>query len=355
MNWNWHKITITPFWSIKAFTPEEKYLHNLWVMKTIYVPPHPFVERVKLEVAKHVSQIVSMYHHPHTHRQDTMHREFFERYIDWSREAVDIWSDDYPNQYPSAGSSEAIRETIAQYANDERMQGRHPQIHIFDGEYEGYAAYARAHHVEMIVHDRENYKETLEKSFLPWQRFYMSAPSGIDGNIWNGYEEFLRYLEDNHPESKLMLDLAYLNTTEKTPKIRTDSTLIDAIFISMSKSFPGTYYDRIGWVISKSPIPWLWGNQWFKNLSWLFLGKTLMENSPFGTIPTEMRILQLQVIPELEKTLWDTIKPSDVTFIATKPAGSDIKPFEKPLKRAWNIRYCLTPALIRLIDQNFHH
>jgi hypothetical protein len=65
-----------------------------------------------------------------------MHGKFFETYIDWSKSAVDIQSRQYPYQYPTSGSSEAIRETIAQYGNDERAKGRIPQIHVFDGEYE---------------------------------------------------------------------------------------------------------------------------------------------------------------------------------------------------------------------------
>lgn len=65
-----------------------------------------------------------------------MHGEFFDRYIAWSKSAVGIQSHQYPYQYPTSGSSEAIRETIAHYANDERAKGRIPQIHVFDGEYE---------------------------------------------------------------------------------------------------------------------------------------------------------------------------------------------------------------------------
>ncbi|GEM_PF-3877367 len=69
----------------------------------------------------------------------------------------------------------------------------------------------------------------------PQDRFYLSAPSGIDGNVWDGYEKFLTFLENKCPEMKLLLDLAYLNTTPETPVIRTESddiTASDVTFVA---------------------------------------------------------------------------------------------------------------------------
>ena len=214
-----------------------------------------------------MDKLLPMYSMPHLKAQDFMHREFFQRFIEWSRDAVDIVAEDYPYQYPTSGSSEAIRETIAQHGNQARARNESPRIHIFEGEYEGYIAYAKAHEVEVVVHNRQSYDYSMQDSFTHGDKFYMSTPSGIDGNIWDGYEKFLQYLEEHDLNSSLMIDLAYLNTTVETPEIRTQSSAIEAIFFSMSKSFPGTYYDRIGGVFSKSPIPGLYGNKWFKNLA----------------------------------------------------------------------------------------
>ncbi len=344
-------IIITPFSHIPwEMTREQKVLHDLWVMSTIYVPVHPYVTEVKLAIASRARDTMKMFDRPDKRSQDRMHEAFFTTYAEWSKKSVNIDTSNFLYQYPTSGSSEAIRESIAYYASEERKKRKLPQIHVFDGEYEWYRAYADTHGVEVITHTRTDYKDSLRLSLQAWQRFYMSAPSGIDGNIWDGYEDFLQYMENYHATSRLMIDLAYLNTTKNILKIRTDSDVIEAIFISMSKSFPGTYYDRIGGVFSKSEIPWLWGNKWFKNLSWLFLWKTLMENSPLGEIPLYMANLQAQAIGRLSWILWNSLTPSDVTFIATKPIPNCPTDIENTLIRSGILRYCLTPTFEILMD-----
>lgn len=347
MNWKERKITVYPFdeTRIGELSSQEEEMYKGGFMKTIYVPHHPYVKQVKLAIATQASNIVKMYESPHLKAQDFMHQKFFDTYFKWSYEAVKIDKSQFPYQYPTSGSSEAIRESIAHYGNKERAARRIPQIHVFEGEYEGYTAYAKAHNVEIVVHSRGNYKETLKKHLKPGQKFYISAPSGIDGNIWKGYEEFLQHIEKNYEQSEIMLDLAYLNTTAETPQIRTNSSVINAIFISMSKSFPGTYYDRIGGVISKSELPGLYGNMWFKSLYSLLLGVNLMENSPLGEIPKEMRTLQLEIVEKLKKTLGEELEASDITFIATKPIPENPTAIEKDLSRNGKVRYCLTPSM----------
>lgn len=39
-------------------------MQALGIMKTIYVPPHPYVKAVKLAIAEQASVIVNMYDHP---------------------------------------------------------------------------------------------------------------------------------------------------------------------------------------------------------------------------------------------------------------------------------------------------
>jgi len=202
------------------------------------------------------------------------------------------------------------------------------------------------HGVKVISHDRENFAESLSQKFGQNEYFYLSAPSGIDGNIWPEYETFLRCLELNYPDCHLMIDLAYLNTTFKLPEIRTDSPVIKGIFISMSKSFPGTYYDRIGGLLSKHEFPGLFGNKWFKNLTGLLLGVNLMKNSRLGEIPAEMYQAQIKSIESIKPDLGHDIVPSDVTFIATQPIPDRPTDLQKTLIRAGRVRYCLTPSII---------
>jgi len=342
------QIDIKTFVDVPAgpLSDQDKALHELGIMKTIYVPVHPFVEDVKIALGRSVEQVVEMFRDPHQRTQDNMHDPFFDTYIDWSRDAVDIQTEDFPHRYPTSGSNEAIRESIACHASAERAAGRAPRIHVFAGEYEGYTAHASSHEAEVIVHDRDDYQQSLLDSLKAREPFYLSAPSGIDGNIWEGYEDFLSFLETHIPESRLMLDLAYLNTTVKTPEIRTDSAIIRSIFVSMSKSFPGTYYDRIGGMLSKDEIPGLYGNMWFKNNNSLLLGTNLMSNSPLGKIPASMAPIQTEAVARLKGVLGEDLVASDVTFVATQPVPEKPNEIQEMLTRNGRIRYCLTPSII---------
>jgi hypothetical protein len=328
---------------------EDKALHALGVMKTIYVPVHPLVNRVKMALGAASAETVEMFQSPHMRRQDKLHERFFEVYINWSRAAVNLQGSDYPHQYPTSGSNEAIRETIAYHASQCAEQGRDARLHIFEGEYEGYRAHAESHGVTVITHARDDFEASLELNFKAGEPFYLSAPSGIDGDIWAGYEAFLTHLEDVHPTCRLMVDLAYLNTTARIPQIRTDSPVIDAIFISMSKSFPGTYYDRIGGVFSKRELPGLFGNKWFKNLGSLLLGVNLMQQSALGDLPAEMSVLQRRLVKRLQPVLGEDLRAADVTFVATQPMPERPTDVQALLNRAGQVRYCLTPGLTELL------
>ena len=344
-------ISISTFDHMPAgeLSAEDMALHELGIMKTIYVPVHPRVNAIKTAYAKSVDQTIRMFQNPHKRTQDRLHEMFFDTYRQWAAPAVNIDPEVFKHQYPTNGSNEAIRESIAYFASEQRSQGNAPRIHIFDGEYEGYRAHAETHNVQVVVHDRGDYESSLRAELRANEPFYVSQPSGIDGNIWKGFDAFTRHIETHYPHTRLRADLAYLNTTATTPKIELGSPVIDMIFVSMSKSFPGTYYDRIGGVFAKTPLPGLYGNMWFKNLNGLLLGINLMQNSPLGEIPADMQKAQTKAIKRLRPVLGDDIAPSDVTFIATQPVRANPTKLQQSLLRADRIRYCLTPALIEIL------
>src|SRR5690242_20279081 len=62
--------------------------------------------------------------------------------------------------YPSAGSAEANHESIAEQATGNRARDE-TTLHMFDGDYEGYVAYAKAHGVKVVLHERDGYTESL--------------------------------------------------------------------------------------------------------------------------------------------------------------------------------------------------
>jgi len=99
-----------------------------------------------------------MYTEAWTKKQDSMHDEFLEAWQLWARPSLPNinWANEFPHSYPCNGSSEAIRESLAQYAADCALLGgngkRVPRIHVFEGEYEGYRAVAEGYGIKVISH-----------------------------------------------------------------------------------------------------------------------------------------------------------------------------------------------------------
>jgi hypothetical protein len=305
-----------------------------------------------------------------TKKQDAYHVSFGETWLTWVQEAFALpegmWAglqgDEGPwHFYPSSGSSEAIRESLAQLAHLSAYRPHLglPTIHVFMGEYEGYEAMAQPMGIRVVKHDRQKWKESLQPYLtgqLPAEGhvFYLSQPSSLDGRYWRSFGEFLRALE-NSP-LKLRLDLCYVGCVPrlKTRDVGSESRSIigfdcvDMVFLSLSKSF-GVYYHRIGGVFSREPMPGLWGNRWFKNLRSLYLGELFMKRYHVFEIPDLYLELKDEVLEDLnaqnaENRWMGTIQGSDVLLLAMH--WSDRSDVPWPEHRRHRIsRFCLTPLL----------
>jgi histidinol-phosphate/aromatic aminotransferase/cobyric acid decarboxylase-like protein len=275
-----------------------------------------------------------------TKKQDTLHEPYLERWAAWATPLrPPIARHVFPHQYPANGSSEALRETLADFAANRRGN----TLHVFTGEYEGYEAYARGYGVRVLHHDRRDFA-AVEQSFGVGDIFMLSQPSAIDGNLWPDYDAFLRHMAERHPQVEVMLDLCYVGLVARDYGIEIGYPNITRLFFSLSKVF-GVYYHRMGGVFSKREIAGLYGNMWFKNLHSIHLARRLLEASQVRTIPDLFRSYQRTAVKKLQNR-FPHLQESDAILLGhhrfEADAASDVDRF---LRRDDVVRYCLTPAM----------
>lgn len=275
-----------------------------------------------------------------TKTQDALHDPFLEGWAAWAtpvRPAITRLT--FPHRYPTSGSSEALRETIADFAANRRGNA----LHVFAGEYEGYEAYARGYGVQVLHHARDD-GAAARHPFRPGDIFMLSQPSAIDGNLWPGYDDFLRHMAERHPQVEIMLDLCYVGLVARDYAIEIGYPNIGRLFFSLSKIF-GVYYHRIGGVFSKREIPGLYGNMWFKNLHSIYLARRLLDESAVRTIPDMYRTCQEAVVSKLQNR-YPTLRPSDAILLGHHRFDEDAATeTDRRLRRADVVRYCLAPAM----------
>ncbi|MET1110737.1 MAG: hypothetical protein ABWX67_04330 [Allosphingosinicella sp.] len=234
------------------------------------------------------------YREPWTQKQDSMHEIYFERWLGWSAPVVAMRGEDFPFRYPTAGASEAIFKLIAEYAAESRAAGREPAVHMFEGEYEGFAAYAEALKVRIVRHDRTAWRDvpaTLDRD----SQFWISQPSAIDGGIWPHFEAFAAAVAETGRGARLIPDLTYVGSVARDYRIALDSPAIPSVVISHSKPFGG-YYHRVGGVLARREHPSLFGNKWFKNLLSLAWGTEMMDRHGVFDLPRKYRPVQEEAV-----------------------------------------------------------
>ena len=273
--------------------------------------------------------------------QDTAHVAFLDAWRDWVSPLVTGLTA-LPHRYVTNGSSEALRESIWTLARLGPGSTRVPQLHVFAGEYEGYAAYARAAGVTVVAHDRASWEDV---TYAPdgIHRWYVSQPSAIDGNVWRDFPRFLRATESQGIE--VAVDLAYVGAVPDLPAIDLSSGNIPHVFFSLSKVF-GVFYHRVGGVLSRASLLGLEGNKWFKNMFSLYLGTSLIRETPNPTtLPAKYRSVQHEACRLLAARHRIPMVPSDVMLLASSPPGA----YPDAFRRGVRYRWCLTPTMDELL------
>lgn len=336
---------------------------KLKISKTVYSWVMPETEKMveKVLANGHQRLLRDRHREAWTGKQDAYHEEFFQTWLDWASPHISNFGD-FSYRYPTSGSSEAIRDSLAQHASlaNYRPHLGVPTIHIWKGEYEGYKSLASPYGIRVVEHDRYEWEASLdsfcEKEDTRGHKFYISDPSSIDGNFWDPFPQFLDHIHEN-TEMKVMLDLCYVgccpSETYPSQKIEGNHKAIDTVFFSLSKSF-GVYYHRIGGMFSKTEHPGLWGNKWFKNLTSLRLGTQLMREYSLTELPDKYRDLQKESCDALGASgkligmsgyskKMEAIDPSDVFLLAHIKRGHC---YSRHFDRIpGEPRFCLTPSL----------
>lgn len=293
-----------------------------------------------------------MYREAWTQKQGDNDKEFFDTWKQWVAPVVSIDDALFANAYPTAGATEGLRSAINNYAARARREGFNPVIHVFDGEYEGFATAAQAAGIPVQSHSRKEWQDAVGKIGATDQ-VYVSQPSAIDGNVWEVFGDFARALYEKQPRAQILADLTYVGCVARPFHLDVSHPNIPTLFFSLSKPM-GAYHHRIGGCISREPFPDLFGNKYFNNMLSLKLATAMMQRYGVRELPEKYEFAQRQAMEEAAARLDIDLKPCDVILLATAVPRADPSDLERYLTRGPAderlIRLCLTPSMAHIVD-----
>ena len=296
---------------------------------TIYSLLYPEVRATVEELWKAHPHL--LYEQAFNRGQEKLPRLFLDAWREWTTVAL---GDAFPHGYATAGASEALRELI--------MPGI--RVNTFDGDYEGFWRLADDRGIPRRIHPREG---CLTASYDANDVFFVSDPSSIDGDHWDGLDLWLKMMREVNPTVRVVVDVTYVGAT-KASRVRDFSKHpnVTAVVFSLSKPF-GVYYHRVGGVFSRAPIPVLAsGNKWFVNPFSLALGTLLMRRFEAGELPRRYAHVQQGVLAHAiaQGIVPASTKAGNVILFGIGPEG-DVK-----YRRIDGVyRHCLTPGIYRAI------
>ena len=316
---------------------------------TIYSLVMPESEAALESLVDDKASLFDRYREPWTQKQDALHEAYFETWIGWAAPIVRFADEGFPFRYPTAGASEGIFKLMAEY----RAQTEAPSIHISDGEYEGFPAYAEALGLRCLRHDRARWEDVVER-IEQGGLFWISQPSAIDGQVWPHFDAFVALLAAQRPDVAIIPDLTYVGSVARAFEIALDAPNIPAFVTSHSKPFGG-YYHRVGGVFSRTERPSLFGNKWFKNLLSLAWGTEMMRRHGVFDLPRRYRDVQEETARRVGVALGiGGLGAADVLLMGIAPPDSATTDALRTVLRGSPseqvVRLCLTPAMTALID-----
>lgn len=283
-----------------------------------------------------------------------MHLEWFDEWIRWSAPVLAFDAAAFPHRYPTAGASEAIAKIMGEWAARTRQKGGSPTVHVFEGEYEGFAAFAAAYEIPVVRHDRADWPTACR--IEGDAQFWISQPSAIDGMVWRHLREFSQLLNETSPQVDLVPDLSYVGAVARQYRIVLDQPNVRSFVVSHSKPF-GIYYKRVGGAFSRDEIGSLVGNRWFKNIDSLALSLSLMRRHDVHDLPGRARSAQERAASLVGERLGiPGLEAADVMVMATAPSTSSRGGAVDMLLRGSSderrVRLCLSPAMDQIIAED---
>lgn len=342
------------------------------VSKTVYSAVWPETEMLMRRILREDTEVLLARHRDaSTKRQDLMHRAFFEAWSDFSRVAgLVLGEGQFPEAYPTSGSSEAIREIIRS------ALWKRQDIVVFDGDYEGYEVAALQQGTKVHRVQRAQWRETLGKwrrEGTPWgsdrsAQWWVSQPSAIDGNRWSAFSAWMAQA-DKIPGCDIWVDLCYLGVTTGACPIDLAEANVAGVVFSLSKVMGG-YYRRIGGCLAREPQEGLWANRWFKNLDSLYEGTQWLLDPTFRgptwwkTLADRQRaaLLTVRATPAGRAFTRAYVQwgPSDVAMLMHADPTRGVELLDEEARRWWQAsergrqvsgrRLCLTPVLEQQLE-----
>lgn len=310
----------------------------------VYALAYPEARAVIRAKLLGVDSMMERHERPWERRQDGMHEGFKTAWLDFAARAqARVPAELARHFYPCAGASEAIRETLAV------MGSKGAGLAVFEGEYEGFEAIAAGLGMRVERVERARWREELPALWARGYELFVSNPSSIDGNYWDGFNECCRVAEERG--GRVHADVSYLGACARSAPMELDRESVRSVFFSLSKVF-GVYYRRIGGCFAREPNALLHGNMWFKSLDALAVGAELVERFEPGELPRLWGPRRARVLQELSAREGWEVSGSDVFMIAR----GDGERFEgRGRAPGFAARVCVTPALARAMDGEAGH
>jgi len=263
---------------------------------------------------------------------DDFHAPIIEKLIAAHRRDVPHLSQ-FPHRYPTAGSEEGIREylTLLQSRGVER-------IYVWKGDYEGYRETAKTRNIAAVELDYD-----CDPAALPPGHWFLSNPSARDGMIVPA-EKVRAIAEAGH---KLFYDLSYLGATGPHTFDLSHPNVAAAV-VSFSKPY-GLFYYRVGFTLSRQPIPALYANKWFKNVYGLLIAEKILDEIDLVGLTRKYKAIQAEIVGRINRVFDLGLSASDAFLLARLPATAAARlgakrraMIEGFLRGEWH-RFCLTP------------
>lgn len=259
----------------------------------------------------------------------------------------------FPFRYPTAGASEGIYKLMADYVAARRAVGEEPSIHLFEGDYEGFPAFAEALVVPVVRHQRRDWASVPERIAQGGQ-FWISQPSAINGTVWPHFAAFADVLERERPDVELIPDLTYVGSVARAFEVAVDLPNVPAFLFSHSKPFGG-YYHRVGGVFSRGERGSLFGNVWFKNLLSLAWATEMMRRHDVFALPRKYRPVQEEAVRRVAAALdAPGLAAADIMLMAIAPLTGGESDLLRAVRRGGEgeavTRLCVTAAMAVLVD-----
>ena len=263
---------------------------------------------------------------------DDFHEPIIDQLVDFHRHDVPHLAE-FDYRYPTAGSEEGIREYMT------LLQSRGvKEVYVWKGDYEGYGEVAASRGIRAIKVDYDADPSTLRPG-----HWFLSNPSARDGMIVPE-EKITAIAEAGH---RVFYDLSYLGATDPHT-FDLDHPNVAAAAISFSKPY-GLFYYRVGFTLTRDPIPALYANKWFKNVFGLLIAQRILDTLDPQQVAAKYKGIQAEIVEQIREETGLGILPSDAFLLARMPVEETPPDQQGALarfRRDDGYRFCLTPYFL---------